>query len=76
MRTLLPILALSAGPGLFAQIADEAFLKGNPIQVMLACSHRTQALEPNNSRLLAEHARALQRLTRFLASPSFEAWVD
>ncbi len=40
------------------QIADEAFLKGDPIQVMRACSNRAQALEPNNSRLLAEHARA------------------
>jgi tetratricopeptide (TPR) repeat protein len=39
-------------------VADESFFKGDPVQVMLACSDRAQVFRPNDSRLLAEQGRA------------------
>ncbi|HJW42937.1 MAG TPA: hypothetical protein VJ463_00660 [Geothrix sp.] len=51
-------LALVCSVVLSGQVANEDFFKGDPVQVMLACSDRAQALKPNNSRLMAENGRA------------------
>ena len=54
-------LALALGSALGAQIPDpptEAFFKGDPTQVMLACAERAASLKPRKDRVLAQVGRA------------------
>lgn len=55
MRIL--FMAALALPGL-GQSPDEAFFKGDPKQVMLACAEKARALAPRKERILAQVGRA------------------
>ncbi|MBL0211106.1 MAG: hypothetical protein IPQ13_09385 [Holophagaceae bacterium] len=55
-----PTLLLIAAP-LLAQApagVDQAFFKGDPRAVMAGCADRARAIQPKDSRLLAEYGRA------------------
>ena len=59
MRTT--CLALALGCTLGAQVPDqptEAFFKGDPTRVMLACAERAVSLKPRKDRVLAQAGRA------------------
>lgn len=58
MRTLTILLAvlpvLAQAPDGF----DEAFFKGDPKKVMIACTDKARVIKPGDSRLLAEYGRS------------------